>query len=183
MIKLIILITAVMFLGGDIPSQPSKIEDENLPRILLIGDQITRGINDPSGFGFRDHAQNLLGPGLWNFVGPHTDPVAHSVFDVDHAGDNWNDTGLAHKQIRQLLEVFMDRRAKNDWVLIHLGTVDIMMNNSVEKYKIGIRGIKKIYRTAYKTRAKYFQKQNLKGSFIHPFFGNFLSGKGKSLWN
>jgi hypothetical protein len=146
--KLIILITAVMFFAGDIPPQPSKLEDKNLPRILLVGDQITRGINDPSGFGFRDHVQKLLGPGLWNLVGPHTDPTTHRVLDVDHTGDNWSDTGMAHKEIKQLLEDFMDPRARNDWVLIHLGTVDIMTNNSVEKFKVGVQGMKKIYREA-----------------------------------
>lgn len=143
--KLIILIIAVMFFAGDIPLLSSKIEDKNLQRMLFIGDQITRGINDPSGFGFRDHVQKLLGPGLWNFVGPHTDPTTHRVSDVDHAGENWSDTDLAHKQIKQLLEDFMDPLAQNDWVLIHLGTVDIMTNNSVEKFKVGVQGIKKIY--------------------------------------
>lgn len=181
MIKFIILISAVMFLGGDLPHQPSRFEDENLPRILFIGDQITRGINDPSGFGFRDHVQNLLGPGLWNFVGPYTDPATHRVLDVDHAGDNWNDTSLARKQIKQLLWNFMDPEAKKDWVLIHLGTVDIMTNNSIEKYQVGVQGMKKVYRNAYRERVALMKKLNQMNAPPDPWFRAMPKWKRKKI--
>ncbi len=124
MMKTIVSIVVVMLIGGDIPLQQHKTQ--NLPRILFLGDQITRGINDPSQFGFRDHVQELLGLGQRSCVGPYSNPDYHRVYDVNHSGEDWDWAGMSRQRIKNLLEEFMDPDAKNDWVLIHLGTVNIM---------------------------------------------------------
>ncbi len=131
MIKFIISIAVVMSIVGDIPLKQHK--GSNLPRILFLGDQITRGINDPSGFGFRDHVQKLFGSGLWNCVGPYSDPDYNSLYDVNHSAEDWDWAGATRQKINNLLEEFMDPDAKNDWVLIHLGTVNIMKSDTTGK--------------------------------------------------
>jgi hypothetical protein len=144
MIKYSIIFAAVILISGDVPRQQPQIK--NLPRILFLGDQITRGINDPSGFGFRDHVQNFLDPGLWDYVGPSANPPHHRFFDVDHAGEDWDWPSLTQTHIEKLLDKFMDPQAKNDLVLIHLGTVNIMKNKDVGIRKLDIKDFKKIYK-------------------------------------
>lgn len=142
MIKIIAPIIVVMLIGGDIPFRKHQIKD--LPRILFLGDQITRGVNDPSQFGFRDHVQELLGLGKWKSVGPYSDPDYHRIYDVNHSGEDWDWAGTTRRRIKKLLAQFMDPNAKNDWALIHLGTVNIMKRGNPGG--VGDLNINKFYR-------------------------------------
>ena len=98
-------------------------------RIMPLGDSITQGYGLPS---YRHKLSELLldQQCRFNFVGsengPDPAPGDTSAFDRDHEGHS----GWRTDQIENSLPVWIaDNQA--DWVLIHLGTNDILQGESV----------------------------------------------------
>lgn len=149
MIKRLILFLALILLVSVVYFHHHRIQTclrilypkAGLPRVLFLGDQTTRGINDPSGFGFRDHVQTLLVPGKWNFVGPYTDPSFHWSFNVNHAAEDWNWAGLVRVRTERLLDKYLNPTATSDWILIYAGMADIFKSLDIKATQMDIQGL------------------------------------------
>ena len=94
------------------------------PRLMPLGDSITRGSVD--GFGYRDHLQDFLGINKWDFVGPFAHPASHATYDVDHAGVSGQTTAQIEARTLSHLTTYMVGNAANSIVLLHAGTNDVM---------------------------------------------------------
>lgn len=95
-----------------------------LPRLMPLGDSITRGSVD--GFGYRDHLQEFLGVNKWDFVGPFAHPATDPIYDVDHAGVSGQSTTQIEARTLDHLNTYMVGNAANSIVLLHAGTNDIL---------------------------------------------------------
>lgn len=98
----------------------------NNKRIYPVGDSITVGLADtPLLFGYRDHLQQLLGRGIYDFVGRFTDPDTNTMFDVDHGAVSGTRTANILARIQNDLNTFMPTPNSSDSkVLLFIGTND-----------------------------------------------------------
>jgi lysophospholipase L1-like esterase len=97
-------------------------------KLLPLGDSISEGW--PDDFGYRNHLQDLLGIGVYDFVGPFTDPDSDATYDVDHAGVGGERTDQIESRVDSTLDTYMTNLESGSCVLIHAGTNDANQNYS-----------------------------------------------------
>jgi lysophospholipase L1-like esterase len=97
---------------------------DSRPKILCLGDSITRGIGDAEDFGYRDHLQTNLNVSH-NIVGPYFDPHSDSTYEVDHAGKSGETTAQIEARTPALLNVFFAHVPYNSAILLHAGSNDV----------------------------------------------------------
>lgn len=91
-------------------------------RILPFGDSLTLGQNDsPIVFGYRDHLQDLLGIGVFDFVGDQTSPSTDPVYDVSHSGIGGNTTTQMQSRLAALLTNYMGAPNDSTSAIIMMG--------------------------------------------------------------
>lgn len=96
-------------------------------KILPIGDSITKGVSgDTDSFGYRNHLQDALGIGVYNFVGGFSDPSSDATYDVNHSGVGGNtSTQIESRLSTDLFNYFQGFNDPENKILIHAGTNDI----------------------------------------------------------
>lgn len=96
-------------------------------KIMPLGDSITRGSTDtPDIFGYRDHLQDSLGIGAYNFVGPFKDPTTNATYDVDHDGEGGDDTNNIISRLSSNLSTYLPLpNNPSSKILLMIGTNDI----------------------------------------------------------
>jgi len=81
------------------------------PLIMCLGDSITKGVTGDSVgniMGYRDHAQNQIGVGKYNFVGPQTDPaVSFGSQAVRHAGVSGEDASQIESRVLSNITTYL----------------------------------------------------------------------------
>lgn len=95
-------------------------------RVYCLGDSITVGLGDsPVYFSYRDHLQDLIGVGVYDFVGGYTDPDSDATYDVDHGGVSGTRTANVLGRIQSDLETYLPRpNSPETKIFIHIGTND-----------------------------------------------------------
>lgn len=113
-----------IFLTNDLSLTAGMLESNR--RIYAVGDSITRGFTDsPVYFGYRDHLQESLGVGAYDFVGPYSDPSTDVSYDVNHGGLNGRKSAALLAKIDQDLNVYLPKPNTPDTkVLVFIGTND-----------------------------------------------------------
>lgn len=126
-IILFLLSTSVIYAQSISNVSIGNVSIASKSRIVCLGDSITFGANDADGWGYRDHLQDLLGPGVYEFRGQLNDPTGSlNGYYNNHEGYSGYTTG----QILALLSNILLRdiplpSATNSKILIHLGTNNI----------------------------------------------------------
>lgn len=93
--------------------------------VMPLGDSITLGEQDtPLVFGYRDHLQDHLGIGSYDFVGTQKSPASNATYDVDHAGVSGETTASIEARVSTNLSNYFKSNGTGDIVLIHAGTND-----------------------------------------------------------
>lgn len=116
------ILRAKQFKGGKI----NKVKNLLLP----LGDSITVGSGDNDAaaggeFGWRDHLQDLLGIGKYDFVGAITDPDTDATYDVDHAGVGGEKCSAVLARLSTALSTyFVGYYSEDSAVLLQCGTND-----------------------------------------------------------
>lgn len=99
------------------------------PRIMPFGDSITFGSGSlpiTARYGYRDGLQDLLGVGVYDFVGRFTDPDTSTAYDVDHSGRGGDDTrNLLERIDSELATYFPLPNPSGSWIILMIGTNDI----------------------------------------------------------
>lgn len=119
------------------------IPPSSKPLLCPLGDSITRGSNDSTCqgqplagptttcFGYRDHLQDLLGVGKYNFVGDFKEPSTSPTYDTDHAGVPGQTTAQILARLPGILSTnFVGPVPAGSIFLIHAGTNDIRLGGS-----------------------------------------------------
>lgn len=121
---------AGMKIRGDADAQPPA----GPPRILPLGDSITRGSNDNNPeccFGYRDHLQDSLGVGNFDFVGNYSEPAISGTYDINHEGVAGQTTAQILARLQAGISTWMPTpNVAGSKVLILAGTNDIRANAS-----------------------------------------------------
>jgi lysophospholipase L1-like esterase len=108
------------------PTGRGPSESSSGPRVMAIGDSITRGAGDADLFGYRDHLDFILGVGEQQFVGTFQDPLQHPTYDVDHEGINGNTTDQIQARLPAALSSHMPLpNPSGSRLLLHIGTNDL----------------------------------------------------------
>lgn len=93
---------------------------------MPFGDSITRGSLDSPVWGYRDHLQDSLGVGVYDFVGPFNEPTSPGVYDADHNGRGGDDTNdLLARVSSNLSNYFALPNDATSKILLMVGTNDI----------------------------------------------------------
>ena len=110
---------------GNDPEPPPEGGIES--RIMPLGDSITKGTGESTLWSYRDHLQDLLGIGTYDFVGSYTDPDSNATYDVEHSGIGGNRTYAVEARVLAELQSYMPAGTNNSnsKVLLHIGTNDI----------------------------------------------------------
>lgn len=124
--QLIILLILLTLSNNAFAVTIAGITVGNSKRVYAVGDSITLGLADtPLLFGYRDHLQELLGRGTYDFVGRFTDPDTNTIFDVEHGGVSGTRTANVLARIQSDLNAFMPKPNSSDSkVLLFIGTND-----------------------------------------------------------
>lgn len=98
--------------------------------VLTVGDSITRGSQgsgNPVNYGYRGLLQSYLGNGVYDFVGPYSDPSS-GVYDRNHGGLGGDTTtGIKNRLNAYLNSYFTEPANSNSMVIIMAGTNDIRL--------------------------------------------------------
>jgi lysophospholipase L1-like esterase len=108
------------------PAGAGRSESNDRPRVMAIGDSITRGSGDSDIFGYRDHLDFLLGVGDHEFVGSIRNPTQHPSYDVDHEGVGGDRTDQVEARLTAALSAHMPvPNPAGSRLLLHVGTNDM----------------------------------------------------------
>lgn len=95
------------------------------PVIYPLGDSITLGTGDTPNFGYRDHLQNYLGIGNYNFVGGYSDPDGNATYDIEHGGVGGTRTAnVLARTSRDLIAYLPKPNNPDTKILLLIGTND-----------------------------------------------------------
>lgn len=99
-------------------------------KLLPLGDSKTLGAGEAVRFAFRDHLQDLIGHGLYDFVGPFSDPASSGTYDVNHAGIQGQTTTQILARVSSLLTTYTSPTDPSDIWVIDAGTNDCWDNGN-----------------------------------------------------
>lgn len=129
-----ITVQGLTFAGMKIRGDATATPPVGLPRILPLGDSITRGSNDNNPeccFGYRDHLQDSLGVGVYDFVGNFSEPAISGTYDINHEGVAGQTTAQILARLQAGLSTLMPLpNPSGSKVLIIAGTNDIRASPS-----------------------------------------------------
>lgn len=128
--KKIISILAIVFLLNDPYASAKYGAGQAIGRIGTLGDSLTYGTGDYTGrvqFAYRDHLQDALGVGLYDFVGNLYWPGdTDGIYDNRHDGVPGEESEDIEARVSATLTAnFPLPNPPNSWIIIKAGTNDI----------------------------------------------------------